>query len=188
MVGSLERVRGPYVLLRAARRLLDRGVEAMFAIVGEGEEEHALRKLAKDLRLEHHVMFSPHLPDRRELYRVFDIVVVPTLRGGVGSTALEAMAMAKPVVASAVGEILHLAEDGKTALLVPEGDEEALADRIIDLIRQPELSRALGRKARAHVVENFSLAPMIKATQHFYEEIRGNLEEQGLRSVGAALG
>jgi glycosyltransferase involved in cell wall biosynthesis len=188
MVGRLAREKGQHVFLKAARKVLDRGIDVMFAVVGEGEEEYALSKLAKQLRLEYNVMFSPHIPNRRELYKTFDIVVVPTLRAGVGSTALEAMSMGKPVIASAVGELLHIVEEGKTGLLVAENDGEALAGRIVELLGNSELCRSLGSKAREYVVENFSLTTMVKATQQFYEEVRANLEEQGLQSLGAVLG
>ena len=170
-VGRLVKVKGHDVFLKAARRLLDRGIEALFSIVGEGEEEEALWRLARDLRLERHVTFSPHIPDRRELYRLFDVVVVPTLRGGVGSAVLEAMAMGKPVVASAVGEILHIVQDGKTGLLVPEGDVDALSSRMADLLTHPGLGQALGQAARARVVDNFALGPMLEATLSFYAAV-----------------
>jgi glycosyltransferase involved in cell wall biosynthesis len=134
----------------------------------------------KDLRLEHHVTFSSHLPGRRDLYRIFDIVVVPTLRGGVGATSLEAMAVAKPVIASAVGEVLEIIQDRKTGLLVPESDPAALARAIAELLRDPEFARGLGREARRHVSENFSLVPMAKATREFYEEVKVTLSERQL--------
>ncbi len=185
-VGSITRVKGHHVFLRAARRVLDQGVEAMFAIVGEGEDEPYLRKIVKELGLEYNVTFSPHIPSRRELYRTFDIVVVPTLRGGVGSTALEAMSMGKPVIATAVGEMLHIVQDGKTGLLVSEGDEAALASRILELLARPDLRNSLGEDARLYVVENFSLTPMVKATREFYEEVRGRIEERELEPAGPA--
>jgi glycosyltransferase involved in cell wall biosynthesis len=169
-IGRLAHVKGHHVLIEAARHVLNRGVEAMFMIVGDGPEEPALRQMVRGLKLEHNVTFSPHLPGLSALYRIFDIVVVPTLRGGVGATALEAMAMGKPVVASAVGEILHLIQDRRTGLLFPESDSRALADRITELARDPELARSLGAEARAHVAEEFALAPMVKATRQFYED------------------
>jgi glycosyltransferase involved in cell wall biosynthesis len=185
-VGRLTRVKGQHIFLKAARRVLDRGFEAMFAIVGEGEEEQSLRKVVKELGLQYNVTFSPHILNRRELYRIFDIVVVPTLRGGMGSTTLEAMAMGKPVIASAVGEVLHIVQDGKTGLLVPEGDADAIADQICTLIARPELCRTLGSQARAYVVESFALAPMVKATRDLYEHVGHKLKERGVESTEAA--
>jgi len=182
-VGSLTTVKGHHVFIKAARRVLDRGIECMFAIVGEGEEEQPLRRLVKELRLESRVTFSPHMPNRRELYRTFDIVVVPTLRGGVGSTVLEAMAMGKPIIASAVGEILHILQEGKTGLLVPEGNAEALATRIVELLEKPDLARSLGKEARASAVEHFALSAMVEATRQFYEEVLTRVGRRGLASV-----
>jgi len=177
-VGRLSRIKGQHVFLRAARKVLDLGGEAVFAIVGEGEEEAALRKLCREMQLEHDVTFLPYIPGRRELYRIFDTVVVPNLSGGVGTAALEAMAMAKPVIAIAAGEVLHLIHDGKNGLLVPESDSDALADAILRLLRDPELRARLGTDARTDVSENFALAPMVKATLQFYEEVLSQLSER----------
>jgi glycosyltransferase involved in cell wall biosynthesis len=182
-VGSLTKLKGHHFFVKAARRVLDRGIEAMFAIVGEGPEEKPLRRLVQQLKLEKHVMFSPHIPDRQELYRVFDIVVVPTLRGGIGSTALEAMAMGKPIIASAVGEILHIVQDEQTGLLVPQGDAEALADRMIRLLTTPDLPETLGRAARERVEQDFALDRMIQGTLGFYDEVVGKLHEGGLTAA-----
>ncbi len=181
-VGRLTPVKGQDVFLRAARRVLDQGVEAMFMIVGEGEEERALRRIVSELKLEQFVTFLPHMPSRRELYRIFDIIVVPTLRGGLGATALEAMAMGKPVVASAVGELLHLIQHERTGLLVEEKNDRALCEGIVKLIQEPDFARDLGRQAREFVCENLALADMVKATRDFYEEVQAQLLERTLES------
>jgi glycosyltransferase involved in cell wall biosynthesis len=148
-------------------------------IVGEGEEERYLRQEAKELRIEKRVTFAPPMPDIVDLYRSFDIVVVPTQRGGVGLTALEAMAMAKPVVASAVGEILNVVIDGKTGFLVPEGDVDGLADRIVRLLEDQALGAELGAAGRRRVEEFYSLPPMIGATEALYREIMDEIESLG---------
>ena len=137
-----------------------------------------MRGMVKSLRLEHQVTFSPHIPGRRYLYSAFDIVVVPNLRGGLGSTALEAMSLGKPVVATAAGEILHIIQDRKTGLLVPEGDVAALTARILELIRNPELAQSLGQAARNFVVEHFALAPMVEATREFYGQSLARYQER----------
>jgi glycosyltransferase involved in cell wall biosynthesis len=170
-IGSLTALKGHDVFLRAARKVIDLGIDALFAAVGEGTEEKALRRLAASLKLEGKVTFSPHIPSRRDLFGLFDIVVVPTLRGGVGSTVLEAMSMGKPVIASAVGEILHIVQDQKTGLLVREGDADSLAERMVRLLRSPDLCRSLGVAARAEIVERFPLSAMVARTRAFYEEV-----------------
>ena len=185
-VGRLSRVKGHHIFLEAASRLAERGIEALFAIVGEGEEEKSLRRLTRKLGLEKQVTFSPHIPNRRELYRIFDVVVVPTLRGGVGLTALEAMSMGKPVIASSVGEILHVIEDEKTGFLIPEGDVNELARRMEQLLGNPALAKQVGQRARDYVVENFALAPMVKATRQFYEEVLWRARDRSLIEAGTA--
>ncbi len=170
-IGRLSSVKGQRYLIEAARHVLDSGHDAMFFLVGEGEEERSLRKQVAALGLEKRVVFCPPLADVAELIRNFDIVVVPTLRGGVGLAALEAMAMARPVVASAVGELLQLITDGSTGLVVKERDSEAIGDRIIHLIENPEEARNLGTAARSYVQENYSLVSMVDETEEFYTEL-----------------
>jgi glycosyltransferase involved in cell wall biosynthesis len=177
-IGRLDPLKGFHYFLSAARKVLDRAYEAMFVIVGEGEEERHLRQEAKELQIEKHVTFAPPLPDIVDLYRSFDIVVVPTQRGGVGLTVLEAMAMGKPVVASKVGEILHVVLDGRTGLLVPEGDSDQLAGAIVRILESPELGAELGAAARRRVEELYSLAPMVGATEALYREILDEAESQ----------
>ena len=185
-VGRLTGVKGHDTFLRAARLSLDQGVEAMFMIVGEGEEEGPLRALVKELRLEEAVTFLPHMPSRRELYRIFDIVVVPTLRGGVGATALEAMAMGKPVVATSVGETLQMIEHDVTGLLFPERDDEALAASMVRLIRQPQFARELGARAREFVCQEYALAGVVDGTREFYEAVQARLAERSAETFGRA--
>ena len=176
-VGRLSREKGHHCFINAAAKVLERGVEAHFAIIGEGEEESRLRALVKNLDLHYHITFSPHLTDYKQLYRLFDIVALPVLSSGVGVTALEAMAMGKPLIASAVGELLHIVEDRKTGLLVPEDNADALADRIVELIQSPELMSSLGLQARAWVEKNFELKPMVSETRIYYQEILTRLKE-----------
>ena len=178
-IGRLDPLKGFHYFLSAARKILDRGWEAMFVIVGEGEEEGQLRQEAKELRIEKNVTFAPPMPDIVDLYRGFDVVVVPTQRGGVGLAALEAMAVAKPVVGSKVGEMLNVVLDGQTGLLVPEGDADQLAGAVIRLLEDPELARRMGAAGRKRVEEQYGLASMVGATESLYREILEEVENQG---------
>jgi glycosyltransferase involved in cell wall biosynthesis len=175
-IGRMEALKGFQYLVAAARRVLDSGREAHFVIVGEGPEESALRRQIRELALEKHVTICPPLPDLAEILGNFDVVVLPLLRGGVGLTVIEAMAMARPVVTTAVGEMLQLIADGRTGLLVGERDEDAIAQRIIDLLDRPETAQALGAEARRWVEEHYSLKAMVDGTEEFYGEL---VEDRG---------
>ncbi|MGH9361390.1 MAG: glycosyltransferase family 4 protein, partial [Thermoanaerobaculia bacterium] len=177
-IGRLDPLKGFHHFIAAAHKVIERGWEAMFVIVGEGEEERHLRREAQELRIERFLTFAPPMPDLVDLYRGFDLVVVPTQRGGVGLTALEAMAMAKPVVASKVGEMLNLVVDGRTGLLVPEGDADQLAGAVIRFLEHPELAAEMGRAARRRIEEMYSLPPMVGATEALYREILDEAEGQ----------
>ena len=177
-VGQLSEEKGQHLLIRAARLVLDQGIEAHFAIVGDGDTAASLHDLVKELGLELNVTFSPHIAGRQALYELFDIMAMPVLKGGVGVTAIEAMAMGRPLITSGVGEMLHLVQDGETGLLVPEGDIEALAAKILELIRNPaEISR-LGESARKWVEQEFVLEPMVDDTLEFYGECLDRIDEE----------
>jgi glycosyltransferase involved in cell wall biosynthesis len=177
-VGRLTRDKGHHVLIEAARRVLDAGIEAHFAIVGEGNEESELRRLVKQLDLVPHVTFSPHIAEQQHLYGVFDIIAMPVLKTGVGVTAIETMAMRKPLIVSGVGEMLDLVKDSEAAILVREGDAVGLADAIIDLLRNSQRLGEIGARAREWVEKSFALEPMIDQTLEFYAESLQALAER----------
>ena len=170
-LGRLDPVKGYSYLIPAARKVLDSGHDAMFVICGEGEDETNLRRQIKELDLEKVVTLCPPMPDMPELVRNFDIVVVPTLRGGVGLAALEAMTMARPVVASAVGEIVQFVTDEQSGILVRPRDPDALAEKIVSLLEHPEEARRLGKNAREWVDKNLPLSQMVNATEAFYKDL-----------------
>jgi glycosyltransferase involved in cell wall biosynthesis len=176
-VGALHADRGQSVLLRAARELVDRGIEAHFVLAGEGKEEPRLRRWVKDLGLQLKVIFSPPLGSLPHLFSLFDVVALPAPKGDVGVTALEAMAMARPVVASGAGEVLSLVEDGTTGFLVTPDDPAALAARLAELLADCGLRDELGGQARTWVEENRSLGPMVDATSEFYREALAGTRE-----------
>jgi len=179
VVGSIGRLvpdKGHHFLIEAARILVDRGVDAHYAIVGEGAEESRLRALVRKLDLALHVTFSPHLPRRSELFALFDIIALPVLSTGVAVTALEAMAMGKPLIASTVGEHLHIIQDGETGSLVPVGDAVALADGLERLIKDPDLRRKLSAAGRRWVEKECALEPMVVETRDFYAAVLEGIE------------
>ena len=177
-IGQLSEEKGQHLLIQAAKLVLDQGVQAHFAIVGDGETAASLHELVKELGLELHVTFSPHIAGRQALYGLFDIIAMPVLKGGVGVTAIESMAMGRPLITSGLGEMVHLVKDGETGLLIPEGDVEALAARILELIRNPAEMSRIGEGARKWVEMEFVLEPMVDETLEFYGECLDRIDEE----------
>ena len=106
--------------------------------------------------------------DLQEALSVIDVFVLPSLMEGHPIALLEAMAAAKPVVATTVGGNGEAVEDGVTGRLVPPGDADALAAAVRTLLADPEGAAAMGRRAQAAVRARFSLQAAVRANEEVY--------------------
>jgi glycosyltransferase involved in cell wall biosynthesis len=142
--------------------LVAQGTPCRFLVVGSSsfglEPAYAqeLRQFAKDAGMEDRVMFLGQRSDMNDLLNACDVVVHASVEPEPwGLVVAEAMAAGRAVVAAAAGGPLEMIEDGRTGLLVPPGDAEALAAAMAALLRQPERRRALGEAARLHAAQHF---------------------------------
>jgi glycosyltransferase involved in cell wall biosynthesis len=101
--------------------------------------------------------------------RGLDAFVLPSRAEGISNTILEAMATALPVLATRVGGNAELVEEGRTGLLVPAGDVQAMAQALVTLASAPAAAAALGRAGRERVERRFSLQAMVGAYQRLYD-------------------
>lgn len=168
-VGKLIQRKDYATFIRAARIVLDKlGRQCSFVILGEGPEESALRKLARDLKLDKNITFADYTTALGVLLRDTDVYVQCSKAEGFGTMVLQAMAHGVPVVATSTGGILTLVRDGETGFLVPVGDHEALATRILNLLNSAEISTRMGEAARAEASANYDLDRMMTATTGLY--------------------
>ena len=137
VVGRLELEKGHPTLLEAWPHVLRSVPDAYLIIVGEGSRLDALHDIARDMRMRHRVVFTGRRDDIPAVTAAFDVAVLPSYREAQGLTILEAMALSRPVVASNVGGIPEMINDGVTGLLVPPHDPPALAAAIVRLLRGP---------------------------------------------------
>jgi len=168
-VGWMIEAKGVRELLEAARSL----PEARFTLVGPGHGEF-LARIEPELRaLASHVRLLPACPREQvvELYRQADVFVLPTYREGFPNVVLEAMAAGLPVVATPVGAIPDAIEPGREGLLVPPRDAKALRDAIAQLVRDPDLRLAMGRRARERVEREFSRDAVLRRLGEIYDEL-----------------
>ncbi len=167
-VANLRAEKSHETLLAAAAGLLREYPDLEFQFVGEGPRRGELEQLARDRDLLSHVTFLGHREDIPALLEAADVFVLPSRSEAFPNAAIEAMAAGLPVVASAVGGLLDLIDDGRTGLLVPARDPGALLASLRSLIEAPARARAIGRAARAEVQQRYSFDRMVSAFEDLY--------------------
>lgn len=169
-VGRLTAVKGHRHLLDAARAVIDRYPETVFVFLGAGELLAELQRQAAALGIESNVRFAGWRPDVSLTMSAFDLFAFPSINEGMGKALVEAMAMEKPVVASRIGGITDLVNDGVNGFLVPPSDPEALADRILFLVESPDTGRRMAAKA-AETAAAYSSAAMVRKIEALYADL-----------------
>jgi glycosyltransferase involved in cell wall biosynthesis len=124
-------------------------------MAGEGPMLPKLRSLAENLEIADDITFTGYLPDLDDFYFNIDVFMLTSDHEPFGRVIMEAMSYGRAVVASAVGGVPELVEDGKTGYLVPAENIDAYTRKIIYLSRNPEYCRQMGEAARRRVIERF---------------------------------
>jgi len=139
-----------------------------FVLWGEGEERAALERDVQRLGLSSRFVLPGRAPSIAECLAGCDCFVQPSQSESFGLAAAEAMASGVPVVASAVGGLTEIIEDGRSGLLVPAGDSRALARTIEYLATHPVVRLSLAAAARERIVAHFSLPDMVSQYLQMY--------------------
>ena len=180
VIARLQPEKGVANFLKAAARVAPLFPEAHFVIAGDGPLRQKLVALAEDLGLGDRIRFFGFRSDASALMKSLDVLVVPSLTEGSPLVTLEAMAAGTPVVASAVGGIPDQVRHGKEGLLVPPGDTSAIADAILDLLRDPDRARRLGEAGRRRAASEFGHAAMVRRIESVYREVLGRPAAQSI--------
>jgi glycosyltransferase involved in cell wall biosynthesis len=170
VVARLEAEKGHRTLIDAWPDVLAAVPNAWLLIIGEGSERDSLESQAQSLGIEHRVVFTGRREDVPAVTAALDISVLPSYREAQGLSVLEAMALSRPVVASAVGGIPEMIEDGVTGLLVPPHDREALAAAIVRLLTDHPLADMIARAGHNLVHDRFCIELMIESISSLYDE------------------
>lgn len=169
--GPLEAAKGLDYFLRAARIVAQSRPDVQFLIAGAGPEESRLRRMVAELRLAGQVTFVPNVYDFSYSLEAMDIFCLPALKQGLGTIMLEAMARARPVIATRAGGVDTVVDDGRTGLLVAPSDSEALAGRILELLSDPPRARSIGLRASEVVSQEFRVDTMVALTAQLYRRV-----------------
>lgn len=181
-MGRLVYKKGFSTLLQAAPQVLAKCPDTTFVIAGEGDLRAKLEALAESLGVREHVVFAGHVPwdQTPAALASADVLVVPSVLDeagnvdGLPNVLLESMASGCAIVASEVAGIPEVIKDGENGLLVPQRDEQALADAICTLLSDPLMRQRLGHAARATAVNGLSWAHTADRVARILESCLGN--------------
>jgi len=171
-VAFLRDYKGLKYFVEAANLVAGKHPEARFLIVGNGPEEMTLRRKIKELDLSERVTLTGFRDDIPNILAAMDVFALSSVEGeGLPQALTQAMAMARPVVATAVGSVGEVVKDRVTGLLSMPRDSEGLARNLSLLIENPALRDTLARAGRELVVQSYSVEDMLNRTEELYSHL-----------------
>ena len=170
-VAALVPHKGQRYLIDAAHLVVQQIPDARFVILGEGELREHLEKQVHEHHLEKHVLLPGFRTDVLGCIKGFDLFVMSSITEGLGTSLLDAMACARPIVATRAGGIPEIIEDGVNGLLVPVRDHHALAEAIVRALGDPPLRQRMGDAGFARVNEHFTVDRMVEKTADLYRRV-----------------
>ena len=163
--------KGLEYLIEAASILPRTGRRLQFVIAGDGPHRDHLERLAATLGVSGRVKFLGFREDVADLLAASDLIALPSLREGLSIALLEAMAAARPIVATSIGSQREVAAHAEMALLVPPADALTLSQSILHLVADPALRERLAANARAVYESRYTEARMLHSYRRLYLDL-----------------
>ena len=167
-IGRPRPVKGYQYLLKAFMQASESFPQTQLLLVGNGPDRPGLVDQAQSLGVRSRVIFYDDTINIPQILASLDMLALPSLFEGMPNIALEAMAAALPVLATAVGGTPEVVIDGETGLLVPPGDAEALTSAITRLLKNPQLREEMGQAGRKRVESEFSINNTVREVKRLY--------------------
>lgn len=165
MVGIIRSVKRHEIALRAFQFMLERHPAARMVLAGEGPMREHMEQLADSLGIADRVYFLGHREDVPELMTAADVLLLTSRSEGIPQAVTQALGLAMPVVATAVGGVPELVVHEQTGLLVAAEDPQSAADALIRIAENPSLAERLGKAGQTHVLANYSQTAMLDKTE-----------------------
>jgi glycosyltransferase involved in cell wall biosynthesis len=173
VAGRLEEQKGHDLLFEALSTILKQNLDFTLVVAGEGSRRSWLEQQALSLRLAPRVQFVGQVEDVGSLLAAADAVLLPSRWEGLPLVLLEAMARGRPIVASSVGGVPDVVQDGVNGTLVPPGDAAALAAALEQLHRKADRAGRMGRAAADTVREHYTWHAVVDGFESVYDEVLG---------------
>jgi glycosyltransferase involved in cell wall biosynthesis len=172
--GRLSPEKGHRFLVEAIGMLKGNINNTHFVFCGDGPCQKELGKQSKELGISEILHFVGFRRDLKEIFETMDLMVLPSLTEGLPNVVLEAFACAKPVVATRVGGVPEIVEDGINGVLVPKERPDLLAKVINDCLSDPEKMRAMGEAGYQKVKSDFTFESQTQKLEAIYDEVLSN--------------
>jgi glycosyltransferase involved in cell wall biosynthesis len=170
-IGRMTAVKRTDDVLVAFKRLRDEGIDAVLCMVGDGPDRPDLERRAHELGIVRDTLFLGYQEDVAPFYAAFDALVLPSSNEGTPVSAIEALAAGRPVVATRVGGVPDVVEEGDDGFLVEPGATDDLADRLAQLARDPELRERMGRAGRERVLPRYAVERLVDDVDRLYRSL-----------------
>ena len=170
-IGRMTAVKRTDDVLVAFRRLRDDGIDAVLCMVGDGPDRPELERRAHELGVIRDTLFLGYQEDVAPFYAAFDALVLPSSNEGTPVSAIEALAAGRPVVATRVGGVPDVVQEGQDGFLVDPGATDDLADRLALLARDPALRERMGGAGRERVLPRYAVARLIDDVDRLYRSL-----------------
>jgi L-malate glycosyltransferase len=181
-IAALVPHKGQKFLVDAAAIVVHERPETRFLILGEGELRASLEQQIKHLHLSQHVVLAGFRADVLAVLKGLDVFVMSSVTEGLGTSLLDAMAAARPIVATRTGGIPEVVVDGETGLLAPPRDGRALAGAILQMLNDAPGRQRVAEAGFARVRERFSVERMVAQTLDVYASVAGTSRGAGTAS------
>ncbi len=175
-IGRLSPVKGQKFFIQAMAEVLKKRPDAGGLVVGSGPEAPSIKSLAMALGIDDRISFVDSVLDTREALSAMDIFVFPSVKEGLGIALLEALASARPCIASRTGGIEDIITDRENGILVDVGDSGAIAAAILELLSDENLRIRMGENGRRLVQSRFTLDRMADDIVRVYKSVRPGAE------------
>ena len=175
-------------LLKVAMALKAAGVNALFVVVGDGLLRPSIEAQCRASGLADRVLFTGWKQAASgSMLPLFDVFFQPSLWEAMSMVVLEAMAAARPVVATDVGDNRHVIVDGQTGYLAPRGDVAAMVSGLRRLVEAPELRRTMGEAGRRRHADHYTVNSMTQQYEQLYLDVltRRRRESSSRAATGA---
>lgn len=168
IVSRLSSEKNLFLFIDAVRRVTNKMPTAMFVIAGDGPERNALSAHISGNSLDDNVLLLGQRNDIPRLLSALDLFVLCSKTEGMPLTLIEAMAAGRPVIATDVGGVREVVEDGRTGIVIPSGDEVVLSEKMLELLLDRRKSKSLGSAAKERAFSHFHLSSMVDSYFKLY--------------------